>query len=192
MEKLEIEEKSDIELVRLSLEKQDNYIFIINKYEDKIARYIRRLGNLSNEDIEDLLQDIFLKVYKNLNNFNQELKFSSWIYRIAHNETINKFKRNHSASLDFDDIDFFINKMSDCIDCHKENIENNLDNKILRIKINEILGKMNIKYKEVLILKFIEDKEYKEISDIIKKPINTVGTLINRAKKQFKELYGQK
>jgi RNA polymerase sigma-70 factor (ECF subfamily) len=82
--------------------------------------------------------------------------------------------------------------MSDCIDCHKENIENNLDNKILRIKINEILGKMNIKYKEVLILKFIEDKEYKEISDIIKKPINTVGTLINRAKKQFKELYGQK
>ncbi len=192
MEKLEIEEKSDIELVRLSLEEQDNYIFIINKYEDKIARYIRRLGNLSNEDIEDLLQDIFLKVYKNLNNFNQELKFSSWIYRIAHNETINKFKRNHSASLDFDDIDFFINKMSDCIDCHKENIENNLDNKILRIKINEILGKMNIKYKEVLILKFIEDKEYKEISDIIKKPINTVGTLINRAKKQFKELYGQK
>lgn len=192
MENVEIEEKSDIELVKLSLENQDNYVFIINKYEDKITRYIRRLGNLSNEDIEDLLQDIFLKVYKNLNNFNPELKFSSWIYRIAHNETINKFKRNHSVNLDFDDIDFLVNKMSDCIDCHKENIESDLDNKISRVKINEVLSIMDIKYKEVLVLKFIEEKDYNEISDIIKKPINTVGTLINRAKKQFKKIYGQK
>lgn len=192
MENIEIEEKSDIELVKLSLENQDNYVFIINKYEDKITRYIKRLGNLSAEDIEDLLQDIFMKVYKNLNNFNPELKFSSWIYRIAHNETINKFKRNHNVNLDFDDIDFFVNKMSDCIDCHKESIEDNLDNKISRTKINEVLSKMDVKYKEVLMLKFIEDKDYNEISDIIKKPINTVGTLINRAKKQFKEIYGQK
>ena len=142
--------------------------------------------------MEDLIQDIFLKIYKNLNNFNPELKFSSWIYRIAHNETVNKFKKNHSVNLDFDDIDFFINKMSDCIDCHKENIENDLDNKALKIKINEIFNKMDIRYKEILMLKFIEEKDYNEISDIIKKPINTVGTLISRAKKQFKELYGQK
>src|SRR5574344_1375579 len=110
MNKLEIEEKTDIELVKLSLENQDNYVFIINKYEERMTRYIKRLGSLSSDDIEDLLQDIFLKVYKNLNNFNPELKFSSWIYRIAHNETINKFKKNHNVNLDFDDIDFFINK----------------------------------------------------------------------------------
>ena len=47
---------------------------------------------------------------------------------------------------------------------------------------------MDIKYKEVLILKFFEFKDYNEISDIIKKPIGTVGTLINRAKKQFKDI----
>ena len=192
MEDKKIEEKRDIDLVKLSLENQDNYIFIIDRYENKITRYIIRLGSLSNEDIEDLLQDIFMKVYKNLNNFNLELKFSSWIYRIAHNETINKFKKNHNVNLNFDDIDFFINKMSDCIDCHKENIEKNLDNKISRVKINETFSKMDIKYKEVLILKFVEDKDYNEISDIIKKPINTVGTLINRAKKQFKNIYEQK
>ena len=192
MEDKKIEEKRDIDLVKLSLENQDNYIFIIDRYENKITRYIKRLGSLSNEDIEDLLQDIFMKVYKNLNNFNLELKFSSWIYRIAHNETINKFKKNHNVNLNFDDIDFFINKMSDCIDCHKENIEKNLDNKISRVKINETFSKMDIKYKEVLILKFVEDKDYNEISDIIKKPINTVGTLINRAKKQFKNIYEQK
>lgn len=192
MGNIKAEEKSDFDLVKLSLESQDNYIFIVDKYEDKITRYIKRLGNLSNEDIEDLLQDIFMKVYKNLNNFNPELKFSSWIYRIAHNETINKFKKNHNVNLNFDDIDFFINKMLDCIDCHKENIEKNLDNKILGIKINKVLSKMDIKYKEVLVLKFIEDKDYNEISDIIKKPVNTVGTLINRAKKQFKNIYEQK
>jgi len=47
---------------------------------------------------------------------------------------------------------------------------------------------MDIKYREVLILKFIEEKNYKEISDIIKKPQGTVATLINRAKKQFKDI----
>ncbi len=189
---INLEEKSDIELVRLSILNQDDYVFIINKYENKIERYLKRLGDLRNEDIEDLLQDIFLKVYKNLNNFNPELKFSSWIYRIAHNEAINKFKRNRNVNLNFDDIDYFINKISDCVDCNKENISNNIDNSFLKDKIQTTLSKMNIKYREVLMLKFIEDKDYNEISDIIKKPIGTVGTLINRAKKQFKELYEYK
>lgn len=191
METNDFEKITDEELVKLSLTNQDKFSFIIDRYENKIKRYIKILGKLSNEDVEDLLQDVFIKVYKNLNNFNTDLKFSSWIYRIAHNETINKFKKNRSVDFDFDDIDYFIKKISECIDCNKENIEINLDKKILKEKIHKIFAKMDLKYKEILILKFIEDKDYKEISDILKKPVNTVGTLINRAKKQFKEIYGQ-
>lgn len=191
MEINDFENTTDENLVKLSLEDQDNFSFIIDRYETKIARYIKMLGKLSKEDIEDLLQDVFIKVYKNLNNFNTDLKFSSWIYRIAHNETINKFKKNHSIDFDFDDIDYFFKKISECIDCNTENIEINLDKKILKEKINKVFTKMDLKYKEILILKFIEDKDYKEISDILKKPTNTVGTLINRAKKQFKKIYGQ-
>lgn len=191
MEINDFEKTTDENLVKLSLENQDNFSFIIDRYENKITRYIKMLGKLSNDDIEDLLQDIFIKVYKNLNNFNTDLKFSSWIYRIAHNEAINKFKRNRTIDFDFDDIDYFFKKISECIDCNKENIEINLDKKILKEKINKVFTKMDLKYKEILILKFIEDKDYKEISDILKKPTNTVGTLINRAKKQFKEIYGQ-
>ena len=67
-------------------------------------------------------------------------------------------------------------------------IEKDLDLSLLRKELENVLAKMDIKYREVLILKFFEFKDYNEISDIIKKPIGTVGTLINRAKKQFKDI----
>jgi len=192
MEENLIDEKTDNELVQSSLKNQDDYVFIIKKYEKKLEKYIKRLGNLSNEDIEDLLQDIFIKVYKNLNNFDDNLKFSSWIYRIAHNETINKFKKSKFISNNTDDLDLFIDKLLDCVDCEHNKIEDDFDKNILKEKVEKIFNKMSFKYKEILILKFIEEKDYKEISDIIKKPMGTVGTLINRAKKQFKQIYEHK
>jgi len=55
-----------------------------------------------------------------------------------------------------------------------------------------MLNKLDDKYKEVLVLKFLEEKDYKEISDILQKPLGTVATLINRAKKQFKSISEEK
>ncbi len=53
--------------------------------------------------------------------------------------------------------------------------------------VEKVLKRMSLKYREVLILKFLEEKDYTEISDILEKPMGTIGTLINRAKKQFKK-----
>ena len=53
--------------------------------------------------------------------------------------------------------------------------------------ITDILNSLDYKYKEILELKFLEEKDYREISDILKKPLGTIATLINRAKKQFKK-----
>ncbi len=66
-------------------------------------------------------------------------------------------------------------------------INQSIDADLLSQDINRMLNKLDKKYQEVLILKFLEGKSYKEISDILKKPMGTVATLVNRAKKQFRD-----
>ncbi len=181
----DLDENSDESLVKLTLENQDFFALLIKRYESKLLRYIQRITNVKKEDAEDLLQEIFIKVYQNLNDFDQKLKFSSWIYRIAHNIVIDNFRKNNArpkvAGLDEEINDRIIaNIKSDF------NIDKEIDRKYLREMMEEVLQKMDDKYKEVLILRFFEEKSYEEISDILKKPIGTISTLINRAKKQFK------
>ncbi len=185
MEEKDCLDKKDIELVQLSLENQDYFLCIVKKYEIPLMRYIRRITNINFEDAEDLLQEIFIKAYTNLNGFDPNLKFSSWIYRIAHNEVISSFRK---LKVRPEKINSEINE--DVLKKIKSdlNIEKEIDQKILGEKLNQIIDQLNVKYKEVIILKYLEDKTYEEISDIIKKPTNTVGTLINRAKKQLNHI----
>ncbi len=174
-------DKKDEDLVFLILKNQDYFLCLVKKYENKLFNYIRRISNFKKEEIEDILQDIFIKVYKNLNNFDQGLKFSSWIYRIAHNQVISNFRKIKSRpQLVWDEDENILRNISS-----EFSIEENIDQVLFQKNINNILNKLDNKYREILILKFLEEKNYKEISDILKKPMGTVATLINRAKKQF-------
>jgi len=178
------ENKTDEEIVALSLADQEYFLHIIKRYKLKLYRYVLRISNIDPEEAEDILQEVFMKVYQNLNDFDDSLKFSSWIYRITHNQVISNFRkitaRPQKASVDLDD-DIVKNIASEL------NLVQDLDAKILQASISKVLEKMDAKYREVLILKFLEEKSYNEISDIIKKPTGTVGSMMNRAKKEFKE-----
>ncbi len=66
---------------------------IIDTYQEKLMRYIMRMSNLSYEDSENLLQDIFIKVYRYIHEYDERYSFSSWIYRIAHNMIIDNFRK---------------------------------------------------------------------------------------------------
>ncbi|PLX25502.1 hypothetical protein C0580_02480 [Candidatus Parcubacteria bacterium] len=178
-----IENLSDEELVKLTLADQDNFLHIIKRYEIKLSYYIKRISGLVSEDIEDILQEVFIKTYQNLNNFDQKLKFSSWIYRIAHNEVISNWRKRKSRP---ENVVWDAEKVLDNIVADFD-ISQDIDRAILSKNMESIFSKMDIKYRDVLVLKFIEDKNYQEISDILEKPMGTVATLINRAKKQFKK-----
>jgi len=185
MEEKDCLDKKDTELVKLSLKNSDYFLCIVRKYETPLMRYIRRITNVSLEDAEDLLQETFIKVYTNLNGFDTSLKFSSWIYRIAHNEVISNFRKLkvRPEKINSEINGNVLKKIESDL-----NIEKEIDQKILKEKLNQIINQLDIKYKEVIILKYLENKSYEEISDIIKKPTNTVGTLINRAKKQLNNI----
>lgn len=177
-------EMSDEELVIATLENPDVYGFLVERYEEKLTRYILRISGGSKEDVEDTLQDVFISAYKNLNAFDQDLKFSSWIYRISHNKVISHFRKitARPKTVTYEGDNQLLNILASNEDLAKE-----LERKYTAEEVRSLLGEMDERYKEVLILKFLEEKDYKEISDILEKPMGTVATLINRAKKQFKE-----
>lgn len=175
---------SDEELVEKSLRDVDYFACIYDRYEQKLIRYILRISSFSFEEAEDVLQEAFVKAWKNLNEFDGDLKFSSWIYRIVRNTTITEWKKSQSKGKSQRqelDEDLFQNLPSSL------DIEEELDQKFNKENIRKILQLMPRKYREVLILKFLEEKDYKEISDILKKPSGTIATLINRAKKSFRQ-----
>lgn len=177
-------DKTDEELVALTLKDQNFLVCLTRKYEKKLLSYILRISNVPKEEAEDILQDVFVKVYYNLNSFDKELKFSSWIYRITHNQVISNFRKTKArAEMITSDIrDEIINNIAS-----EFNVKEEIDYKIFREKIKRLLNNIDNKYKEVLILYFLEEKSGQEISDILKKRIGTIYSLISRGKKILKK-----
>jgi len=92
-EKADVAKLSDEELVRMvRTDDSELYEEIVKRYQDRLYRYLRYLTNQPDAS-EDILQEVFIKAYRNLFGFNTKKKFSSWIYRIAHNEGVNHLKR---------------------------------------------------------------------------------------------------
>ncbi|MFH1565393.1 MAG: RNA polymerase sigma factor [bacterium] len=181
----DLENKTDEQIVALTLENQDCFLGIIKKYKTKLYGYIRRISNVSPQDAEDILQDVFIKAYLNLNDFDTDLKFSSWIYRIAHNQVISQHRKKQARpegyAVELEDT----NAQKFILDFE---MEKNIDTRLLRKNIFKILNNLDERYKEIIILKFFEEKSYQEISDIIQKPMGTVASLMNKAKKEFKKV----
>ncbi|MCL5017284.1 MAG: RNA polymerase sigma factor [Patescibacteria group bacterium] len=181
--------KTDQELVALTLADHRAFTSIVEKYQNILRRYLAHIGCLSRSDQDDILQEAFLKIYLNLNDYDPDLKFSSWVYRITHNEAVSFFRKKNISPAPVandDDLGIFLNLIddTDIIEAQNKKFEAEL--------VRQALAKLEKQYRDTLILKFIEDKSYEEISDILKIPIGTVGTLINRGKKQLKNILYKK
>lgn len=175
--------KTDEQIVVLTLKNQNYYLCLMKRYEVKLLNYIFKISNISREDAEDILQEVFIKAYQNLNDFDLNFKFSNWIYSIAHNATISSFRKKkvRPQTVSWEDKDSN-NILESTLD-----VENTSLQKLTYKQILKIINRLPLKYKDVLILKFMEGKDYREISDILHKPMGTIATLINRAKKSLKQ-----
>ena len=183
---IDVRLKTDQELVALSLKDDKYFEFIIERYEQKLSRYILRIYSLCKESVEDVLQEVFIKLYQNLNDFDDQYSFSSWIYRITHNVLIShlrKMDQKHVLiSIDNDDsAKKLVDSLPADIDLEKEFVR-----KDTVVNLAKALGKIPDKYREVLVLYYFEEKSYKEISDILRRSLGSVSVLINRAKAKLK------
>lgn len=178
-----MQELTDIQLVEKSLEDIKHFEELVSRYETKLLNYILRKGNYSVEEAEDLLQEIFIKTWKNLNSFDPKFAFSTWIYTIARNETYSFFRKwsKRKDDIPLDKLNFKFHAKDDL----SETINKTLNKEL----IIETLNKLKQSQKEILTLYYLEEMSYKEISYILKKPENTIATNLRRAKQKFKDLW---
>lgn len=180
-ETFSVDNYNDEDLLKLSLDNNDFFTVLVNRYKQRFFYYLKAFAGFRNDEIEDVIQNSFIKIYKNLNNFDSKLKFSSWAYRIVHNEAIDEIRRQKRSNLPlFPELE---------IPDDKNDLMEDLDEKFEKKIVMQVLQELKDDYREVLVLRFFEDRDYKEISDILRRPLGTVCTLISRAKNQFKNKY---
>ncbi|MCF7843545.1 RNA polymerase sigma factor [Candidatus Gracilibacteria bacterium] len=169
---------SDEEIVEQVRSKdREMYSIIIERYQHKLTRYVTHL--VYDKDIAlDIVQSTFIKAFINLNSFDTKKKFSSWIYRIAHNEAMNSIKKYKKEIKMPEGFDF----PSD------EDITKDFEKKENIIKVEKCLEKIPVLYSEPLSLFYLDEKTYEEISDILRIPMGTVATRISRAKIALKHI----
>jgi len=169
---------SDEEIVeKVRSKDQELYSIIVERYQNKLMRYA--IGLIKDENsASDVVQESFIKAFINLNGFDTKKKFSSWIYRIVHNEAINIVKKYQKELPILEDFDF----QDDA------SIESNFEKKETVAMVKKCLEKIQILYSEPLALFYIDEKSYEEISDILRIPMGTVATRISRAKILMKKI----
>ncbi|HEV8677401.1 MAG TPA: RNA polymerase sigma factor [Candidatus Paceibacterota bacterium] len=162
---------------------RERFGILVERYEEKLLRYGRKFLSRS-EDIEDIVQEVFMSCYQNLQSFDTTQKFSPWIYRIAHNAFVNGLRKQKRSPLVFVDFDALLAHpvYEDPVPLEREQTE-------VKKMIEKCLDTLSPKYREVLALYYLEELSYKEISDIIQVPTGTVGIRIKRAKEALKTAY---
>ncbi|MCX6789340.1 MAG: RNA polymerase sigma factor [Candidatus Gribaldobacteria bacterium] len=165
------------------VQKGDNqaFGFLVEKYEASIKRYARKFTQ-DPETINDITQTVFLKAFSHINSFNAKLKFSSWLYRIAHNELVNFLKKKKELPL-FDFDTFWPHSAPG-----KKELENETEKIMMRETFEKCLAKIPAKYKEVINFYYLEDLSYEEIANILRIPISTIGVRLKRGKTILRKL----
>ena len=179
---------TDQELVVETLRDSEFFRLLVERYQGKLLRYIQRISRVSREEAEDILQESFISAYTHLQDVDPTIPFSSWIYRIVHNHTISAY-RKHSVRPEghqYDMDDTILERIAG-----ESDLVGDLDRGYLHEHMQRIIQQLDVRYREVIELKYVHDKSYDEIADIMQKPPGTVATLLSRAKKQIKKLLAQ-
>jgi len=173
----------DQDLVRSALD-GDNNAFgeIVRRYKNMVARTVKSmLGDV--QQAEDVGQDTFIRLYKNLKDFRGDSKLSTYIQRIAINQSLNEIRRNKR----FLSLFYRSDEKEDVkeIELPSGNEEREKD---IKEFVNMAISKLDPDFRSVVVLRAIQGYSSKETAEILELPLGTVLSRLSRAKDQLKEL----
>ncbi len=180
------DESSDTDLVAGALRDTRAYGRIVRRFEMVLMRYVRRLLGGHAQHAEDVVQDAFIKAYVNLNSYDRTRPLAPWLYRIAHNEAISFLRKRGAGPLMINGEDgrLLLERVStDGTPFAAPAIETTGGS------LSHAVNGLQPHYREVIALRYLEEKSYDEISDILEMPRGTVATRIRRGLIQLKSLY---
>ena len=160
--------------------REQGFRLLVEYFQEPIYYYIRRLV-VSHEDAEDVLQEVFIRVYHNLGQFRGESSLSTWIYRIATNESLRLLnRRKDEEAIPAEEVqEELIGKLkaSDYIDYENE----------LAVKFQEAILSLPEKQRLIFNLRYYDELDYEEISRILDSKVDTLKVNYHYAKEKIKE-----
>ncbi|AZU59990.1 RNA polymerase sigma factor SigW [Neobacillus mesonae] len=166
---------------------QDAFGEIVEIYKNSVYQLcFRMLGN--RQEAEDIAQETFLRAYVNIKSFNQDLKFSTWLFRIATNLCIDRLrKKKPDYYLDAEVAGTEGLTMYSQIPSDTPLPEKELESMELQETVQKEILKLPEKYRSAIVLKYIEDLSLNEISEILDLPLGTVKTRIHRGREALRQ-----
>lgn len=159
------------------------YDLLMKRYEQKLLRYI--FYQTADEALAaDIVQEAFIKAYENLWSYNPTYPFSSWLYRIAHNQMVNAFRKQRHVELNSD-------HLLETLE-YDPKIAESIDRDFMKADVQDCLRQLDKKYREVLQLLFFEQMSYSDVSDILHIPTSTVGVWVSRGKSKLRAICERK
>jgi RNA polymerase sigma factor (sigma-70 family) len=177
-----LHELDDIELVRLFKENQQReqaFTAIVKRYQERIDWQIRRLV-VSHDDADDVMQNVFIKAWNALENFREDAKLFTWLYRIATNESLtflDQAKRRSSVS--FEDV-------SETLE-NKLHSEKDFDEKKAVWKLQLAIQQLPEKQRVVFNLRYFEEMPYEEMSEILETSVGALKASYHHAVKKIED-----
>ena len=157
--------------------------FLVDKYKNLVWHMVLRLVN-QHEDAEDLCQEVFLRVFRDIRKFRGDSKLSTWIGTIAYNISVDYIRKKGRERVEFTDVmdKVTFGKMAN------ETATGAIHRASLKKLIHQLIEKMPLNYRSVITLYHLEEFSYREISDITGMPEGTVKSYLNRARTMIREL----
>jgi RNA polymerase sigma-70 factor, ECF subfamily len=172
-----LEEFTFIEQLKNEVTRETAFRELISQYKERLYWHIRKIV-IGHEDADDVLQNTFIKVFKNINNFKGESKIYSWMYRIATNESISHL--NKKAKLEKIDSETLQNQLV-------ENLQADIyfDGDEIQLKLQKAIATLPQKQQLVFNMKYFDDMKYHDISEILETSVGSLKASYHHARKKI-------
>lgn len=184
----EIKKLTDVELIVSALKGGDNeFEELVRRYQRPIHSYVSRMLN-DYESALDVTQEVFIKVFNSLDRYSSDYKFSTWLYRIAHNAAIDHMRRN-SGNLQSIETETSDGAYELQIESSLPSPELEQERSEWRAEIEAVVKCLPAAYRELIVLRHSQDLSYDEIAEITSLPLGTVKNRLFRAREMMREVF---
>ncbi len=183
-----IQSLTDVELIAKAISgREDGFEEIVRRYQRPITNYVFRMLNDYDSSL-DVTQEVFIKVYNSLERYSSEYKFSTWLYRIAHNAAIDYIRRRspNQQSIETENKDGAYQLQ---IESPNPTPEQDRERSEWRTEIEAVVKCLPSVYRELILLRHAQDLSYDEIAEITNLPLGTVKNRLFRAREMMREIF---
>ncbi|MCP4158168.1 MAG: RNA polymerase sigma factor [bacterium] len=182
-----VDDDQDQVLVKKILEGNSaSFEELMKKYNRYIFNYVYKMVK-DREVATELTQDFFIRIYRKLDTYIPQYKFSSWAYRVCYNMVLDYIRKNNAAIDSFENENVTSKAMMEAGHYHNYDGYNNIEKDQLKNYTWKIVDRLPVEYRELVLLRYVQSQSYQEISTMLDLPLGTIKNKLYKAKKLLRK-----